>query len=421
MSFAGELSRYISFKLSVNKQEMKSMLDKFGSKSLNLNQSNLINKTYESNVDVYSVVKKVVDIFVSVDWIVEEKQSGGVWVEIENTSIHELMEEPNSIKGYTWADIDEQLCTYLIVSGNSYMVGEDLFGKIAEINVLPSNHVEIETKDDFFLPDVKYKFDLGTTRETYDTKELEHIKMFNPSYNTIEDSFLGLSAFQVAANVVQVGNDKWEADAHLLQNRGAFGLISDQSDRPMTKEEAETVQGAFDKDTAGPENYGKVKVTNKKLTYIPMGMSSTDLQLVEKGVITLRAMCNVLGLDSSLFNDPANKTFNNRLEAEKAMYTNVIIPLADKIAAKHTKYIANNHFPNKMVRMRKDFSKIEVLQSDKQKEAKKDKTVLEGVNMVVNMPISEQAKNDLLTDTYDFSEDTINSVTKTVIPPTENV
>jgi len=132
-------------------------------------------------------------------------------------------------------------------------------------------------------------------------------------------------------------------------------------------------------------------------------------------------MCNVLGLDSSLFNDPANKTFNNRLEAEKALYTNVIIPLSDKIAAKHTKYIAHNHFPNKKVRMRKDFSKIEVLQSDKQKEAKKDKTVLEGVNMVVNMPISEQAKNDLLTDTYNFSEDTINSVTKTVIPPTENV
>ena len=62
-----------------------------------------------------------------------------------------------------------------------------------------------------------------------------------------------------------------------------------------------------------------------------MAMSSTDLQLVEKGVINLRAICNVFGLDSSLFNDPANKTFNNRKEAEKALYTNAIIPIVTNI------------------------------------------------------------------------------------------
>jgi len=121
-------------------------------------------------------------------------------------------------------------------------------------------------------------------------------------------------------------------------------------------------------------------------------------------------MCNVLGLDSSLFNDPANKTFNNRLEAEKAMYTNVIMPLADKIASKHNNYIVNTHYPEGDYRMRKDFSNIEALQSDKKQEAEKDKIVMEGVNVVLNMPIDNESKIALLESNYNLSEETINAL-----------
>ena len=143
-----------------------------------------------------------------------------------------------------------------------------------------------------------------------------------------------------------------------------------------------------------------------------MGMSSAELGLDNKGVITLRAMCNVFSLDSSLFNDPANKTFNNRKEAEKAMYTNAVIPLADKIAAKHNLYIAKNHFPDKEVRMRKDFSDVDALQSDKKVEAEKDKIVMDGINVVLNMPIDKDSKIALLEENYELSDETIAALTK---------
>ena len=389
------------------RNDVITLFEKFNRKGENLTK--LIEKSYECNVDAYSVVKKIVDVYTGTKWIVEQKIDGE-WEEVLDTTIHDLMANPNQSKGYTWKDIDEQLATYLITSGNSYLLGTKLMGKVEEVDVLPSNHIEITSNDNFFLPNLRYCFEIGKTKRVYDVEELEHIRMFNPSYDTVEDSYKGLSVFQVAANVVQVGNDRWEADANLLQNRGAFGLISDMSDRPMLSDEAAKVQKAFNHDTAGTKNFGKVKVTNKNLKYIPMGMSSTDLQLVEKGVVTLRSMCNVLGLDSSLFNDPANKTFNNRLEAEKAMYTNVIIPLADKIAAKHNTYIVNTHYPEGNYRMRKDFSNIEALQSDKKQEAEKDKIVMEGVNVVLNMPIDNQSKIALLESNYNLSEETINAL-----------
>jgi HK97 family phage portal protein len=391
------------------KNDIITLFEKFGRKDANLTK--LIETSYESNVDAYSVVKKIVDVYANSKWIVEQNVKGE-WEEVEDTTIHDLMANPNASKGYTWKDIDEQLSTYLLTSGNSYLFGLTLNGIIEEVDVLPSNHIEIESKNDFFIPNLKYKFEIGKTKRTYDVDELEHIRMFNPSYSSIEESYKGLSVFQVASNVVQVGNDRWEADASLLQNRGAFGLITDQSDRPMTVGEAGTVQRSFDSDTAGPKKFGKTKVTNKNLKYIPMGMSSTDLQLVEKGVVTLRSMCNVLGLDSSLFNDPANKTFNNRLEAEKALYTNVIIPLSDKIAAKHNRFIVANHYPDGEYRMRKDFSNVEALQSDKKQEAEKDKIIMEGINIVLTMPIDKESKISLLKNNYNLSEETIEALNK---------
>ena len=172
----------------------------------------------------------------------------------------------------------------------------------------------------------------------------------------------------------------------------------------MTPEEARQVQAGFDRDTAGTNNYGKIKVTNKDLSYIQMAMSSADLQLIEKNVINLRSICSVYGVDSSLFNDPANQTYNNRKEAEKALYTNAIIPLAKKISQKHTKFIAEN-LMGPGYRIRKDFEKIEALQTDKKQEAEKDKIVLEGVNTIVNMPISSEAKSLLLIDSYGFTDE----------------
>lgn len=136
-----------------------------------------------------------------------------------------------------------------------------------------------------------------------------------------------------------------------------------------------------------------------------MAMSATDLAIIEQNILPLRALCNVLGYDSSLFNDPANKTYNNRLEAEKSMYTNVIMPLADKFDAQDTRFIALNHYPDGSRRIRHDFSEVEALQKDKKTEAEKDKIVMEGVNIVLNMPISDEAKQSILISEYDFNED----------------
>jgi len=268
--------------LKINKRnDMLKLFEKFG-----IRQDLLVEKSYENNVEAYSVVRKIMDVFSGCDWMVEQKINGD-WVRVEDTSIHDLLENPNRNKNYTFKDIDEQMIIYLLCSGNSYLYGEKLNGKIQELDVFPSNHIDIEASQNFFLPNLKYRFELGNINNVYTQEDLEHIKLFNPNYQSVEDSYRGLSVFDVAKQVVQVGNDRWDASAHLFQNRGMAGLVTDQSDRPMTEPEARAVQNSFKKGVSGTDKFGGVRVTNKDLKYISMAMSSTDLQLIEQGVITL--------------------------------------------------------------------------------------------------------------------------------------
>ena len=181
----------------------------------------------------------------------------------------------------------------------------------------------------------------------------------------------------------------------------------------MLPEEAALVQAKFQERVGGSNNFGKTIVTNKDLNYIQMAMSSADLQLLEKGVINLRAMCNVFGLDSSLFNDPANKTFNNRKEAEKALYTNAVQPTLDKVEAELNRWFVASHYPGGNVRFRFDYSEVAALQTDQKTEAEKDKIVIDGVNVILSMPISNEGKAELLMSTYDYSDEMVEALLST--------
>lgn len=364
---------------------------------------NQINAGYSQNVDIYAIVKKIIDNSKSVPWIIEKKQSNGNYKILQNTTLHELIDAPNINKGYTWNDIEEQTLLYLLITGNTYLVGNTQFNSslIEELDILPTQAVNILNKNsDFFMPNFEYQFSFGSSSRIYQRKDLCHIKYFNPN---LERYYYGLSPIQVAANVVQVGNERWVADASILGNRGITGIVGDKSQLPMTNEEAKLADESIKNRIGGADKFGGIIVTNKDLTYTNIALSSADLELLKKGIITLRTLCNVLGVDSGLFNDSENQKYANKVEAQKALFTNCIIPLSDKMSEAYTSFLCKNHFPNENVRMRQDFSKVECLQENFQQKADilgslKDKGIYTAneVREQMNMPKSTDPNADLL-------------------------
>lgn len=402
MGFAKNAKDFIIKSLGGNltEQQRVNIFNAFGGFlpfNFNNNTAGQISEGYSQNVDVYAIVKKITDISKSIPWIIEKKQANGNWKELRDTTLHELMYAPNPSKAYTWDDIEEQILLYLLITGNTYLVGNTQFNSslIEEVDILPSQSVTIWNQNSsFFLPQLEYQFSFGSSQGRYTNENLKHIKFFNPN---LTNYVYGLSPIQVAGNVVQVGNERWIADASILGNKGASGFITDRSQLPMTQDEFDRIDSALRDKIGGASKFGKIVATNKDLGYIQIGMSSADMQLLEKGVVTTRTLCNVLGLDSSLFNDPDNKTYNNRLEAEKAMYTNCIIPLSNKLSEALTSFLCTNHFPFENVRMRQDFSGVKSLQTNNKEEAErvallKDKGIISASTAaeMLGMPKLEQ-------------------------------
>jgi phage portal protein BeeE len=193
------------FSLSLTQQDRFAITKAFGSFKANqfaMSEDNFLAKGYESNVDVYSVIKKIVDTAKNQNFVIEEKTSEG-WQAVEDSSLHELLAMPNKSKGYTFEDILEMLLTYLLASGNGILKGSAAVGfgdAIQELDVLPSNHVCLDTNDDFFNPMLKYSMKLDNKKYSFETEEIGHIRFYNPLYNSVDAAFWGLSPilFKVA-------------------------------------------------------------------------------------------------------------------------------------------------------------------------------------------------------------------------------
>ena len=83
---------------SNERQTLYNILGGFNVNSLINSQDKQLETGYESNLDVYSVIKKIVDVSIDVPYIVERKTADG-WELFEDNTITDLMKNPNVGKG----------------------------------------------------------------------------------------------------------------------------------------------------------------------------------------------------------------------------------------------------------------------------------------------------------------------------------
>ena len=111
----------------------------------------------------------------------------------------------------------------------------------------------------------------------------------------------------------------------------------------MLPSERERLQKEYDAEMGGASKYNKVKVSSTKLSYMQTGMSPTDLKLLEGIVSSMRLICGLYGMPSVLFNDTANSSFNNYSTAVTVSYSDVYVPLANKIDAKLSAFLSSKN------------------------------------------------------------------------------
>lgn len=355
----------------------------------------LINEGYISNVDVYAVVKKLCEVGSDVPFVVEYL-NGDEWEVDEDSGLNQLLEQPNEI--YTGKDFRFNTLLYLLNTGDIFWSKlQGAFDIVTSLELLPSNLVEIELDFRNLPKQIVYE-NFDGTESIYGLDDVIHVRYFNPSRDGLY-SHRGLSPLQAAYNSLTASNNRQTAQAHIYENRGATNLISSGSDVALMPTEREEIQKQTDKILGGAKNFNKSIVSTKNLTVTPLGMSATDLKLIEAKDLDLRDICNAYAVPSNMFNDKSASTESNVKTDLKKFYSDAVIPNNEKILAAFNKMIvpAYSAFENKQLRIVQDTSGIEALQSDQKMKAEKDAININNILSIMDsVSLSPEQKTNLL-------------------------
>jgi len=365
----------------------------------------LINEGYASNTHLYAIINKLQNLSSNGKYKVMVNTPDGKEEDTES-DLYQLLQQPND--NQTWDEFLEAAMTMLPVTGDLFLYGAAPIGfgnKIMDLSVIPSNITDVVVSNTTYEV-LGYQTTLYGKTKTYNTEEVYHGKLYNPTISGLE-GHRGMSPLQAAYASLDTDNQIFNAKRNFYKNNGTNGIISSGSDvSTLGPDEAKQLDEALKRRIGGSHKANSLTVTGANVNYTAIGMPATSMQFLESGDVTLRDLCMVYGMDSKLFGDPKASTYNNQAEAAKGVWTNCVIPYNLRFVNYLNSFVTPGHSlaDGKQYEIVYDTSHIEELQKDKKTEAEKNKIVIEGITSLVNSSLNDEAKILMLTKLYDIEE-----------------
>lgn len=342
---------------------LETFKDYFNWNTGSVKSKQMIKDAYYGNPYVYMIVNKIADTVYSLDTDIKSVNGDRL---VENT-------EYNAINDKFIDYCLNDLVVNLMVTGNAFIRITKGVGMGYDLVCLRSKDIEIIVNGN--NEKIGYRYADNGGYNNYPLEEILHIKFDNLLDNDGEDKHFGISPLQAAWSTVVSSNEIFKAEASIFKNRGVVGLITNDSERAALPTEIDKLQKSFDDRVGGADKFNKVLVSGQNLRYIQMGMSPQDLQLIANQKEKLRIMSAVFGLDSKLFGDGENSTYNNVAEAQKAAYLQVYIPTRQKINYELSNFLNNMLKVNNYIEINRN--SIEVLAEEKTI----DQLIIEKINL----------------------------------------
>jgi HK97 family phage portal protein len=322
------------------------------------NDSTYIEKGYQYNTTVYSIVNLIAKTAATIPFQIYEVKNENelkrykamtsglangaslhkadvlrkhALEEVEHTDLHELLNRPNPAQSYNaWI---QEIIAFGKLTGNRYIYGISPESganqnKFQELYILPSQKVEIKSGG-IFEPVKSYALEYNGTYDIA-ANDICHIKDFNPYYDGTGSHLYGMSPLKAGLRSLDTNNEAVTTGAKYLQNQTARGvLMSDEGD--LNEVQAQQLKEKFRHSYSGSNNAGDIVITPKKLSWINFGMSASDLSLIEQYNASIKDLCNIYSVPAVLLNNTESSTYNNVIEAKKSLYQNAVIPELNKI------------------------------------------------------------------------------------------
>ena len=270
-----------------------------------------------------------------------------------------LVSRPNGAQGR--AEFLEAVYGHFLLSGNAYV--EAVPGAAAlpgELHVLRPERMSLVPGADGWP--VAYDYTVGGRSHRFDmrgaVKPICHLKAFHPA-----DDHYGLSPMQAAAVAVDVHNAASAWSKALLDNAarpsGAIVYKGVDGQGTLSADQYDRLVGEIEANHQGARNAGRPMLLEGGLDWKQMGFSPSDMEFQKTKEAAAREIAIAFGIPPMLLGIPGDATYANYQEANRAFYRLTVLPLASKVMADVSHWLAG--FGADMVEMKVDLDQIPAL------------------------------------------------------------
>lgn len=294
-------------------------------------------EAYMKNVVAFQAIDRVARAVASVKWTYWRGDT-----EINDSPMQALLERPNPVMKQ--AQYLQTMIGYWLLSGNRYQERVMVGNEPRELYPLRPDRMKVLPGADglpagyqFEVNGRKHKWEMA--RPDYDC-DILHDRTFNPL-----DDWYGMSPITAGAYAVDQHNEGMALSQALLQNSarpsGALVVQKDGSGNygSLPDEEFNRLKAQLEEQYQGSGNAGRPMLLEGGLDWKQMGMSPSDLEMLQSRYAAARDVCLALGVPPLLLNIPGDSTYSNYKEARGAFWEDTVIPLCKQIAEGWTDWL----------------------------------------------------------------------------------
>lgn len=281
----------------------------------------------------------------------------------EDHPLLRLIRRPNPAQGR--AELLEALYGQLLLSGNAYVEAVAGAGRLPEeLHVLRSDRMSLVPGPDGWP--VAYDYTVGSRKHRFDVTgpvpPICHIRSFHP-----QDDHYGFSPLQAAATAIDVHNAASRWSKALLDNAarpsGAIVYRGADGTGGLTAEQYERLVAEMEAHHQGARNAGRPMLLEGGLDWKPMGFSPSDMEFQKTKEAAAREIAIAFGVPPMLIGIPGDATYANYQEANRAFYRLAVLPLAQRVMAALSDWLAA--FSGEAVELRPDPDQVPALAAER--------------------------------------------------------
>lgn len=290
------------------------------------------------------------------------EQANGELEETQSPALRQLVRRPNPSPYWTFRKLLRFIEWDRCLWGQSMIVlerGGSGTGPVREIwRVRPDKMRPVLDPVDYI---VAWIYEHEGNRLLFRASEVLWLPFDNPI-----DEFSGLSPVAPLRLSVDTMHEAMRSNAQRMRYgmRPSAVLSPDTQDMVWNSGQIEQITQQIKSLYSGPENAGKTLILSGGAKLQPWALSNADMEYLEQLRWSLNDAARAYGIPPELLGDHEHATYSNVEQAEKAVWTDTLIPEADDLADQLTAQLLPL-FPDAGDLLRLDYSMIDVLQEDR--------------------------------------------------------